>query len=240
MPRTTDESSKFSRLLLQRRVGQLRPLLVSLGVAGMAAFAGWVLLASSWLAADRVTVNGARTVSAGQIAAAAGVDLGTPLLRLDLDAVDKRVSALPAVAAAAVHREWPSTVTITVTERQPVAAVHSSGSWWVLDKEGVLFQRTPKRAATLPLVDVSSGSDAAVVQEAAAVLAALPPDLLTRVQRLTASSMDSITLVLDDGREVRWGSSAEPVEKARVLSLLLSQPAQVYDVSVPAQPTTAD
>jgi cell division protein FtsQ len=52
--------------------------------------------------------------------------------------------------------------------------------------------------------------------------------------------MDSLTLTLQDGREVRWGSAAQTERKVQVLSVLLRRPAQVYDVSVPAQPTTAD
>ena len=230
----------FSRRLWQRRVRRLRPLLVVGSLVGVAALAAWVLLGSAWLTAEQVTVKGQHTLSKGEILAAANVDLGAPLARLDIDAVDERVSALPAVAEASVHRSWPHTVAITVTEREPVAAVHRSSVWWAMDDEGVLFRRTRERPADLPLVDVGSGADRSVLREAASVVAGLPLNLLDRVRRLTASSMDSITLTLKDGREVRWGSAAETPEKVRVLSVLLTQHAKVYDVSVPAQPTTTD
>ena len=232
-------ASAFSRRLWHRRLRRLRPVLVVGALVGVAALAAWVLLGSAWLTAEQVTVKGQQTLSDGRILAAANVDLGTPLLRLDLDAVDERVSALPAVAEASVHRAWPHTVAITVTEREPVAAVHRSSVWWVMDEEGVLFRRTSEREAELPLVDVGSRADDSVLGETASVVAGLPSDLLDRVRRLTASSMDSITLTLKDGREVRWGSAAETPEKVRVLSVLLSQRAKVYDVSVPAQPTTS-
>lgn len=240
MARRADTASKLSRRQWQRRLARLRPALLVVAVLATAAFVGWVGLGSSWLAAEHVTVAGERALSHRQILAAADVDLGTPLLRLDLDAVDTRVSALPPVAAVAVHRAWPNTVAITVTERIPVAAVSRPDSWWVMDKEGVLFRRTPGRVAALPLVEVGNRAGPSALQEAAAVIAALPAELLSRLQHLTASSMDSLTLTLQDGRQVRWGSAAQTERKVQVLSVLLRRPAQVYDVSVPAQPTTAD
>lgn len=240
MARRADTASKFSRRQWQRRLARLRPALLVVAVLAAAAFVGWVGLGSSWLAAEHVTVAGERALSHRQILAAADVDLGTPLLRLDLDAVDTRVSALPPVAAVAVHRAWPNTVAITVTERIPIAAVSRPDSWWVMDKEGVLFRRTPGRVAALPLVEVGNRAGPSALQEAAAVIAALPAELLSRLQHVTASSMDSLTLTLRDGREVRWGSAAQTERKVQVLSVLLRRPAQVYDVSVPAQPTTAD
>lgn len=240
MARSARPMARFSRRQWQRRLRQARPALLALAVLGTAVLAGWVLLGSSWLAAQRVTVVGAQSLTDAQVLAAADVDLGTALVRLDLDAVDRRVSALRPVARASVHRAWPHTVAITVVERQPVAAIYRSGSWWVMDEEGVLFRRTEGAVPTLPVIEVDSSTvDQTALREAASVIAALPPDLLARVQRLTAASMDSITLALRDGREVRWGSSAETDQKVAVLSVLLRQPARVYDVSVPAQPTTA-
>lgn len=239
MVRTADTASKFSRRRWLGRVTRLRPILLGLTLLAAATFAGWVLLSSSWLATEQVNVAGERTVSDREILAAADVGLGTPLLRLDLDAVDERVSALRPVAEVTVHRSWPHTVTITVTERVPVAAIYRVGSWWVVDNEGVLFRRTDERVAELPLVRVSQRAGPSALREAATVIGALPPDLVGRLRHLTASSMDSLTLTLKDGREVRWGSAAQTDQKVQVLNVLLARQAQVYDVSVPAHPTTA-
>lgn len=233
-------ASRFSRRQWRRRLRQLRALFVAVAVLGTAAFAGWVVLGSSWLAAEQVSVKGEHALSERQILAAADVDVGTPMLRLDLDAVVQRVAALLPVAHVSVHRAWPHTITITITERQPVATIYRANSWWMVDKEGVVFRRSPGRVAGLPVVSVGNSVDPAALHEAVSVIAALPTNLLARVQRLTAPSMDSITLALKDGREVRWGSAAESDQKVQVLSVLLNQPARVYDVSVPAQPTTVD
>jgi cell division protein FtsQ len=51
--------------------------------------------------------------------------------------------------------------------------------------------------------------------------------------------VDRISLVLSRGAVVIWGSDAQSGLKAEVLTQLLHQPAQTYDVSVPGQPVTS-
>ena len=51
-------------------------------------------------------------------------------------------------------------------------------------------------------------------------------------------TVDQITLVLRDQREVLWGSAEESALKAEVVDkLLAAQQASYYDVSVPGNPT---
>ena len=81
----------------------------------------------------------------------------------------------------------------------------------------------------------STGTDA--LKEAAAVVAALPDDLAARVDHVAVETIDQITLVLRDGREVLWGSAEESELKAEVLETFLAKvQARVYDVSVPESP----
>ena len=65
------------------------------------------------------------------------------------------------------------------------------------------------------------------------------------MDHVAVETVDEISLVLRDGREVVWGSASESEEKARVLTGLLAQkpdgdtpPPSVFDVSVPGLPTT--
>jgi cell division protein FtsQ len=200
--------------------------------------AAWALFGSSWLAAQEVTVSGERTLSAAEIRSAANVDLGTPLVRLDLDGIQQRVAALRPVASVTVHRAWPHTVAIRVTERRPVATVRVGSGWALVDKTGVVFRHSDAQPK-LPLLLLASPHDRAVLRATASVVHALPADLLGRMRLLQARSMDSITLHLKGGDLVHWGGPEHSADKAAVLRVLLKQPASVYDVSVPAQPTTA-
>ncbi|MDQ3095920.1 MAG: FtsQ-type POTRA domain-containing protein [Actinomycetota bacterium] len=232
-------SARFLRRQWQRRLAAWRPTLVATAVLGAIAFAGWVVFFSSWLAADEVQVAGTRTVSAKRVIAAADIRTGTPLVRVDLDAVNRKVAAIPAVASVATHRSWPHTLTITVTERTPVATVHRQGGWWVLDVEGTVYRKDRERDPALAVVEYRGDDDRVALREVAAVVTTLPGEIRAQTQRITASSMDSISLRLRDGRRVVWGSSAESERKVQVLLLLLRRPFAVYDVSVPGQPTTS-
>ncbi len=238
MREALDSSSRFVRRQWQRRLGTLRPTLLWVVILGAAAFAGWVVFFSSWLAAAEVEVAGTRTVPAQDVIAAADVQVGTPLVRIDLTAVDRKVSAIPAVASVEVHRSWPHTVSVTVVERRPVATIRRAGEWWVFDAEGVLYRKSGVRPRSLSVVRFQGKSEPAELREVAAVVTSLPAEIRAQMTRVRASSIDSITLVLRGGRQVVWGNAGESHRKVQVLSLLLQRPAAVYDVSVPEQPTT--
>ncbi|MDQ3485295.1 MAG: FtsQ-type POTRA domain-containing protein [Actinomycetota bacterium] len=239
MSKRLGTSAHFVRRQWQRRLATWRPTLIGTAVLGVIAFAGWVVFFSTWLAADAVQVAGTRTVSAQRVIVAADIRAGTPLVRIDLDAVNRQVAAIPAVASVTTHRSWPHTLTITITERTPVATVRGDGGWWVLDVEGTLYRKDQVRDPALAVVEYRGDDEKAALRELAAVATSLPHEIREQVQRIEASSMDSISLMLRGGRQVVWGSSAESERKVEVLLLLLKRPAAVYDVSVPGQPTMA-
>ena len=56
---------------------------------------------------------------------------------------------------------------------------------------------------------------------------------------MTAEAVDRITLTLEGGRTLVWGSAEESELKAEVAAALFaSVEAEVYDVSAPRHPTT--
>lgn len=223
-----------------RRLRSWRPVLLVVLVAGLVGFAAWVVLVSSWLGLRSVEVNGVHGVTVSQVTGAVAVAPGTPLARVDLAAVQSRVEAIPAVASATVHRGWPHTLVVTVTERTPVATLHADGRWWQMDRTGTLFGASSSPAPGQPIVEVDGSAGLTARQGVASVLGALPADLAAKTARVSAGSADSITLRLVGGAQVRWGSADESGEKAVVLRALLrhSASATFYDVSVPSQPAT--
>jgi len=239
MRKALGTSALFVRRQWQRRLAAWRTTLIATAALGVIAFVTWVVAFSTWLAADEVQVTGTRTVAAERVVAAADIRAGTPLVRVDLDAVRRKVSAIPAVASVTAHRSWPRTLTITVTERTPAATIRRQGGWWILDAEGTPYRKTPVRDPALVVVEFHAEHDQAALREVAAVTMSLTSEIRTQTRRITASSMDSISLVLRGGRQVMWGSSAESERKAQVLLMLLKRPAAVYDVSVPEQPSTS-
>lgn len=216
------------------RAARLRRVVAVLGAALVVGALGWVLLASSLLAVDRLTVTGTERTTAAQVTRAAAVRLGTPLARVDVDGVRERVAALPAVARVEVHRTWPATLRLRVVERTAVAGVLQQGSVTLLDGEGVAFARErtmPDGAVRLQVP--RPGPRDATTRSALAVLDELPEDLRARLAIVRAPSPEAVSLLLEDGRRVVWGPPGRAQDKAAAATALLRLPGTVYDVTSP-------
>lgn len=227
---------RFRRRRRRRLVRVLRRLAAVLAVLGLVAAGVWLLFFSSHLAVQQVAVDGAQVVAADEVRRVAEVPLGVPLATLDLDTYEARVETLPAVRDAQVHRNWPDGVVIEVTERQALAVVQRDGSWRGVDSDGVVFRSYPRKPP-LPQVEMTATTSVEALAEAAAVVSALPPGILARVESLDVGSIDDISFELRNGVVVTWGSADESSDKARVLERLLPQGASAYDVTAPGRPS---
>lgn len=209
-------------------------------VVGVAGATVWLLLASSLLSARSVEVAGTAQLSADTVRAVAAVPLGTPMVRLDTQAIQRRVAALPAVASVDVHCQLNGTVRIEVTERTPVAVIRDRTGTHLVDATGADYAVVAVAPPGLPELRVSRASphDSATVA-ALEVLTGLPPWLRGQVRTVGADSPAGVLLRLGNGREVRWGGVEDTPRKAAVLAALLTQPGRVYDVSSPTLPTVS-
>jgi len=187
-----------------------------------------------------VKVTGLHVLTSDQVIAAAGIKHGSPLIRLDTAAVQRRVEHLPDVASASVSRSFPSTVTITVVERVPVGVVKVSAGYVLVDKTGDQYRTVGKRPTTLPLFVVPPGTSSKTTGGAVATVAvALGPALRSSISSIQALDPEAITLLLKDGTVVAWGSATDNDLKARVLTPLLSRHGvQQVDVTDPSAPFT--
>lgn len=203
----------------------------------------WAVWAGPLLAVRSVQVDGTTTLPAELVRETAGVDRGTPLLRIDVEAARAAVADLPQVESVTVTRGWPDRVVITVEERTPVAVVGEPGRRSLVDARGVLFDTVSgdPPAGVVPLAVEEPGPDDEETAAALAAISALPADLREQVALVEAPATEDVVLVLTDGTIVRWGSADESGEKAEVLAALLEQvaagtlePAAELDLSVPA------
>jgi cell division protein FtsQ len=222
----------------RRRLSRITVLLVAVGVSVLLGLAAWVLLVSSVFGVAHVQVRGTTRVGETEVVHAAKIASGTPLARLDTAAAAARVARIPAVAHVDVVRDWPRGVTIVVHERV-AAAVRERGSGFVLvDRTGVVFDQVARRPTELPLVSAPVSAGAPALRAALDVLDAVPSSVRGEVRSVRAASPDEVTVQLTRHRTVIWGDTRLGSRKGAVLVVLLTRKAAVYDVSVPAAPTT--
>lgn len=228
----------FRKRRLAGRWLRVRTLVLSALALVVLAGAGWVVYFSGYVAVKDVEVLGNRTLRDARVERAAEVGTGAPLARVDLEAIRARVESIAAVRRAEVSRAWPHTVQISLTERTPLAVIDLGQGLRAIDSEGVLFSSYQARPARLPLVRTEPGLPDEALVEAGRVVSALPDRVAKKVDRVDVASVDDIALVLKNGRRVVWGSADQSDQKAEVLAVLLTRPADQIDVSVPGRPTT--
>lgn len=213
----------------------------ALVVVAVAALVWWVW-AGPLLAVRSIQVDGISLLPAAQVAQAAGVAAGTPLLQVDVAAAEAAVARLPQVASVEVTRSWPDRLVITVAERVPVAVVGRVGERALVDVEGVLFDAVTGAPppGVVPLDVADPGPDDPVTRAALRAITALPDSLSDIVVGVSALAADDITMFLRDGTVVVWGTADESERKGSVLAALASridagelEPVATIDVSAP-------
>ena len=213
----------------------------------LGAAAAWGLLFSPWLSIEDVVVSiegdapaSAGPLTPGDIEAVAGIPRGTGLLRLSTPDVAARIAGLPQVAAVDIERDLPGTVRITVVRRPPVAAISEGAEVRLLAADGTVVATVPSLPDDLPRLEADPEHRADVL----AVAAALPATVRDRTVAISGSTRNDITVLLDDGTVVRWGSADSGELKASVLAALLDEPDAArwafIDVSAPTVPATSE
>lgn len=200
----------------------------------------YLVFGTSLLGVRSVDVEGASTVPADQIRAAAQVPDRKPMMFVDTDAIAERVLQLPGVASVDVSRSWPSTVDITVTERTPVAWFGADGNVHLVDATGLDYKTVHNKPEKLPELSLTAVSpNDAVTRSVMAVLATLPQGLKDQVTTVRAQTPGGVEFTLVNGKVVRWGSADEPDRKLKVLAVLMTRDGTTYDVASPDLPTVS-
>ncbi len=227
------------RALEHRRRPWRRALGATVTVAAVAG-AVWVGGWTDMLGVHDIEVTGVSGGEAKAVAKLVAVPTGTPLVRVDTEAVEAAVRARVTVAEVSVRRAWPRTLEVDVVPRTAAIVVKNpQGRLQVVDATGVVFGTVKKAPKGVPVV-TATGAEATTPQALTAALAfleALPDDLEQRVTSVTVSSANLVTFRIGS-RTVVWGGADSGDLKVRVLRALLTTKAKVIDVSAPETPVT--
>ena len=210
-----------------------RILLAGAAGLGLVYWVGWQ---SSLTLVEHVVVDAPRGISAESIRLASGISAADRVPAVDQAAVRLGImTAIPAVADVRLERSLPDTIRLEVTARTPFAAVEAGKGFFVMDAQGVVYDKVA-RARDLPVIKARTDAEREI---ASGILLAIPEDLRAKVTHITAKSRDNVTLGLRGGATVRWGGVEDSDLKARVLAGLTAVKATRYDVSAPLLPTTS-
>lgn len=229
------ERSRARRLLVLRRIAW------TVVTAALVGGATWVVFFSSLFALSTTSIqvsgeDGALVTVESVRSSVAGFE-GVPLTRLNTQAVARAVESNVAVKSASVSRRWPTSLRVSVSMRAGMAVEASSGSYWLVDDQGVAFERLGS-AGGYPLLTLSEDR-ATGASDVASVLGALDESTRSQVSAITSTGAQ-VTFTLRGGQTVKWGTNEDAPQKARVLATLLANvTATTYDVSSPNHPVTS-
>jgi cell division protein FtsQ len=245
----TDPRIQARRVVVARQQGRHRRyrILAGLVIVGLVA-TGVALVHSSLFGARHVQIIGAPNIPTSTVIAAAGLRGDPPLIDLSAASIASRIERLPWVLTADVRIAWPSTVSIQITERIPVAAVAvagSGGSYATCDVTGRVLEVGP-RPASLPVVVPMAGlpglpgtSLPATDRPLLEVAASLPESMVRETTEIANSPVGAVVVLSDHITAIIGGSNSLPqkfVSLATVLAHGALRAVSAIDLRVPAAP----
>jgi len=175
---TSVHQQKHSSRRRHRRRGW-RVAFFALAAVSVIGAAAWVLFSSPLLVVRSVTVSGTHLVPRSEVLASSGVQLGTPLIRVNTARAAARIAQIRQVRSVRITRSWPDRLVIVVRERTPELGVTAPGGGYdLVDGDGVMVRWAARSPAGLPLYDTEAPAGALRgdpdLAAAAAVLGELP------------------------------------------------------------------
>lgn len=195
-----------------------------------------------------VQVSGAREEVAASVLEHAQIPNGRPLARVSEARVGERVLEDLRVAGVELEREWPSTVRLVVTEREPAVALRGAGTTWLADPAGVIFEQVDTPSKKLPLISLRTDPQE-LSRETVTGLVELwrtRPDPDTLEGELSAPKVARDGSIEMEVGQVRllWGTPTDNEKKWNVVTALMGQEtidpegaaAMTIDVRTPGTP----
>ncbi|SDS53047.1 FtsQ-type POTRA domain-containing protein [Agrococcus carbonis] len=236
--RVRQERAEVRRFTAARR-RQLRMALLGIGGLGLALALLVGLVWSPLMAVRDVQVEGADRVDPAAVQQALAGQVGQPIATVTEAGVAEQLRTIPQIESFQLDVVPPSTVIVRLVERRPVAILPGDDGETVIDGAGVALGAVDESTAALPRLEgVEVGSEQ--FEAVAAMLVAVPVDVLESTETVEAPTASDIRLTLESGQTVQWGGADESPLKAAVLAALMATQdpaaAAVLDVRAPEHP----
>ncbi|BAU96490.1 cell division protein FtsQ [Corynebacterium suranareeae] len=208
-------------------------------VVAVAAILGVVAWFVPILKVGTIEVTGATRTDPDQVVEVSGIVEGENLLRIDATSAGHNIVGLPWVKSVTVNRTLPSTVTVDLVEREPAVFVKRSDGDHIFDSEGkeILIGTPPVGTVEVSGTDEQNTEVFPAVIEVINAIKLQDAQMVENIQIVDAPDQFDISLKLNDGREIYWGSSENNHDKAVAMSTVLKREGQHWNISSPSMVT---
>jgi cell division protein FtsQ len=244
-----EQRAKRQRSQYLRYIGRIG---IAIAIVLVVIFGSLFVYRSDLFHVNTVQVNGVSHLTSQEITSIAAVSDSSTLLRLDASGITGRLKDNAWVQDASIRREFPDTLIIDITEREPgaVAKINDKSNW-VISTDGTWLSAATSEDwnTSMKIIDVSPSMPAPIsgstctdggITNALSILNAISDDLRSRIVSISAESSIKTSLNLEDGVTVAFGDSSNVELKEAAINSLLEQyegRVSYINVRVPTRPT---
>jgi cell division protein FtsQ len=136
------------------RIAGVATLVCAVGVYGLSRLVDLAMAAEA-LTVTRITVSGNSRISRGEVLALLEGIQGASMVTADLEAWRLKLLSSPWVADAALRRELPGTLTVVISERDPIGIGRIGDTLYLIDQRGTIIDEFGPNYAVfdLPIID---------------------------------------------------------------------------------------
>ncbi|NBX66386.1 MAG: FtsQ-type POTRA domain-containing protein [Proteobacteria bacterium] len=196
-----------------------------------------VSAASFGLRVSDITIEGRNRIDTQTIKDAVGIEPGSPILGIDIDAIHGKLTAISWVKDVQVRRALPDRLVITIRERLPVAIwTDGAGGPAVIDEEGVVLTHDDIASFGTLLAVEGKGCE----KEAGSLIALLKgqPEIAVRVKKGIRVSERRWDILLENGLKIKLpeddpGFALARAARAQLQEKVLDQDLKAIDLRQP-------
>lgn len=206
-------------------------------------------LQSAFFQVKQIEIQGNKQLRGEQILAMSGISKGVNIFKANLRQAQDKIALQPIVKKVEISRSFPSTIVISMTERQPIGFVANQGHFVVVSEDGYYLARADNLSSlNLPIITGvridSSGPGQRIgdqrLQAALDYLLAMPLDMRATVSEVNVTDLNNIRVFTMDKAEVRFGDTGRINDKINLYREVISQqysgPIQYIDISYRGNP----
>jgi cell division septal protein FtsQ len=177
-----------------------------------------LVLSAEALRVTRITVSGNVRLSKGEVVALMDGLRGQSMVTADLESWRQKLLGSPWVGNAAMRRVLPGTISVAISERQPMGIGRLGDDLYLIDQRGTIIDQFGPNYAELdlPIIDGLASAPRGgglLIDESRAALAArllaslhARPDLAKRISQVDVTDAhDGVVILKDDPALVRLG-----------------------------------
>ena len=220
--------------------------LIALAVVATLAVASVWVLHTSYFRVSHLVIGGVDGVhvTSPEVTSLSGLGSHPAMIDVNTTSIEHRIESLAWVKHVIVHEKWPSTITITVIERQPVAVAYGAkGALVLVDSSGVPIAAV-STPANYPLL-IAEGQRAGEpwpftrwARAAALVAGSLPPAFSGQVDAIRVTRAGDVSLAMTSPITFELGPATNLRNKYVAVASVIAHgrvnPGDTVDVSVPS------